>query len=47
MKDPTLDAFEHSLVPILDAGLADIVDPDTCIHREIGDGICLDHGTFR
>lgn len=36
------EAFEDSVVPILDAGLADIVDPDTCIHREIGDGVWLE-----
>jgi glyoxylase-like metal-dependent hydrolase (beta-lactamase superfamily II) len=34
-------AFEDSVAPILDAGLADIVDQDTRIHREIGDGIWL------
>ena len=32
-------AFDDSVAPILDAGLADLVDQDTRIHREIGDGI--------
>ena len=36
------EAFDDSVAPILDAGLADIVDPDTRIHREIGDGIWLE-----
>ena len=34
-------AFDDSVAPILDAGLADLVDQDTPIHREIGDGIWL------
>ena len=33
------EAFDDSVAPILDAGLADLVDSDTLIHREIGDGI--------
>jgi glyoxylase-like metal-dependent hydrolase (beta-lactamase superfamily II) len=36
------EAFDDSVAPILDAGLADIVDTDTRIHREIGDGIWLE-----
>ena len=36
------EAFEDSVAPILDAGLADLVDTDTLIHREIGDGIWLE-----
>ena len=36
------EAFDDSVAPILDAGLADIVDPQTRIHREIGDGIWLE-----
>jgi glyoxylase-like metal-dependent hydrolase (beta-lactamase superfamily II) len=36
------EAFEDSVAPILDAGLADVVDTDTVIHREIGDGIWLE-----
>jgi glyoxylase-like metal-dependent hydrolase (beta-lactamase superfamily II) len=35
------EAFEDSVAPILDAGLADLVDTDSRIHREIGDGIWL------
>ncbi len=36
------EAFEDSVAPILDAGLADLVDSDRPIHREIGDGIWLE-----
>ncbi|MGH3026461.1 MAG: MBL fold metallo-hydrolase, partial [Gaiellaceae bacterium] len=36
------EAFEDSVAPILDAGLADIVDADARVHREIGDGIWLE-----
>jgi glyoxylase-like metal-dependent hydrolase (beta-lactamase superfamily II) len=36
------EAFEDSVAPILDAGLADLVDTESRIHREIGDGIWLD-----
>lgn len=36
------EAFDDSVAPILDAGLADIVDASTRIHREIGDGIWLE-----
>lgn len=36
------EAFEDSVAPILDAGRADIVDMDTCVHREIGDGVWLE-----
>lgn len=35
-------AFEDSVAPVLDAGLADLVDQDTSIHKEIGDGIWLE-----
>jgi glyoxylase-like metal-dependent hydrolase (beta-lactamase superfamily II) len=36
------EAFDDSVAPILDAGLADLVDSDMPIHREIGDGIWLE-----
>jgi len=36
------EAFDDSVAPILDAGLADLVDTDTKVHREIGDGIWLE-----
>jgi glyoxylase-like metal-dependent hydrolase (beta-lactamase superfamily II) len=36
------EAFDDSVAPILDAGLAEIVDADSLIHREIGDGIWLE-----
>lgn len=36
------EAFDDSVAPILDAGLADIVDPETRVHKEIGDGIWLE-----
>jgi glyoxylase-like metal-dependent hydrolase (beta-lactamase superfamily II) len=36
------EAFEDSVAPILDAGQADIVDMDTRVHREIGDGVWLE-----
>ena len=35
-------AFDDSVAPILDAGLADLVDQDTRIHKEIGDGVWLE-----
>ncbi len=35
------EAFDDSVAPILDAGLADLVDTDSLVHREIGDGIWL------
>jgi glyoxylase-like metal-dependent hydrolase (beta-lactamase superfamily II) len=35
------EAFEDSIAPILDAGLADLGDTETRVHREIGDGIWL------
>ena len=35
------EAFDDSVAPILDAGLADLVDTDSLIHREIGNGIWL------
>jgi glyoxylase-like metal-dependent hydrolase (beta-lactamase superfamily II) len=36
------EAFEDSVAPILDAGLADLVDVDTRVHREIGNGVWLE-----
>lgn len=36
------EAFDDSVAPILDAGLADLVDPESLIHREIGNGIWLE-----
>jgi glyoxylase-like metal-dependent hydrolase (beta-lactamase superfamily II) len=36
------EAFDDSVAPILEAGLADIVDVETPIHREIGDGVWLE-----
>ncbi|MGH8149072.1 MAG: MBL fold metallo-hydrolase [Steroidobacteraceae bacterium] len=36
------EAFDDSVAPILDAGLADIVDPETRFHRELGDGLWLE-----
>jgi len=36
------EAFDDSVAPILDAGLADLVDPESLIHHEIGDGIWLE-----
>jgi len=36
------EAFDDSVAPILDAGLADIIDSDAGVHREIGDGIWLE-----
>jgi glyoxylase-like metal-dependent hydrolase (beta-lactamase superfamily II) len=38
------EAFADSVAPILDAGLADLVDPESLVHREIGDGIWLEDG---
>jgi glyoxylase-like metal-dependent hydrolase (beta-lactamase superfamily II) len=36
------EAFDDSVAPILDAGLAELVDADSLVHREIGDGIWLE-----
>ena len=36
------EAFDDSVAPILDAGLADLVDTDSLVHREIGNGIWLE-----
>jgi len=35
------EAYLDSVLPVVDAGLADIVESDTCVHREIEDGIWL------
>ena len=35
------EAFADSVAPILDAGLADLVDAESRVHREIGDGVWL------
>ena len=35
------EAFQDSVLPVVDAGLADIVESDHCVHREIEDGIWL------
>jgi glyoxylase-like metal-dependent hydrolase (beta-lactamase superfamily II) len=36
------EAYADSVLPVVAAGLADIVDSDHCIHREIEDGIWLE-----
>lgn len=36
------EAYLDSVLPVLDAGLAEIVDEDAIVHREIGDGIWLE-----
>ena len=36
------EAFDDSVAPILDAGLADLVDVDSRVHRELGDGVWLE-----
>ena len=35
------EAYDDSVLPVIEAGLADIVDEDVAVHREIGDGIWL------
>ena len=35
------EAYLDSVLPVVDAGLADIVESDHCVHREIEDGIWL------
>jgi glyoxylase-like metal-dependent hydrolase (beta-lactamase superfamily II) len=35
------EAYEDSVLPVVEAGLADIVESDHCVHREIEDGIWL------
>ena len=36
------EAFLDSIVPIMDAGLGEIVEEDMVVHREIGDGVWLE-----
>jgi glyoxylase-like metal-dependent hydrolase (beta-lactamase superfamily II) len=36
------EAFDDSVAPILDAGLADLVDVGSRVHRELGDGVWLE-----
>jgi len=36
------EAYLDSVLPVVDAGLADIVDSDHCVHRHIEDGIWLE-----
>jgi glyoxylase-like metal-dependent hydrolase (beta-lactamase superfamily II) len=36
------EAFDDSVLPVVEAGLADIVESGSCIHREIEDGIWLE-----
>jgi glyoxylase-like metal-dependent hydrolase (beta-lactamase superfamily II) len=39
------EAYLDSIMPIVDAGLADIVESDHCVHREIEDGVWLQDAT--
>ena len=39
------EAYLDSILPIVDAGLADIVESDHCVHREIEDGVWLQDAT--
>jgi glyoxylase-like metal-dependent hydrolase (beta-lactamase superfamily II) len=36
------EAFMDSVLPVVEAGLADIVESHSCVHREIEDGIWLE-----
>lgn len=36
------EAYLDSVLPVIDAGLADIVESDHCVHRHIEDGIWLE-----
>ncbi len=36
------EAYLDSVLPVVEAGRADIVDETTCVHREIGDGVWLE-----
>jgi len=36
------EAYLDSVLPVVEAGLADILDSDECVHREIEDGIWLE-----
>jgi glyoxylase-like metal-dependent hydrolase (beta-lactamase superfamily II) len=36
------EAYADSVLPVVEAGLADIVDSNACVHREIEDGIWLE-----
>jgi glyoxylase-like metal-dependent hydrolase (beta-lactamase superfamily II) len=37
-----LEAFLDSIVPVMEAGQADLVDESALVHREIGDGVWLE-----
>jgi glyoxylase-like metal-dependent hydrolase (beta-lactamase superfamily II) len=41
-EDLHLESFLDSIVPIMDAGMGEIVDEDMVVHREIGDGVWLE-----
>lgn len=36
------ESFDDSVLPVVEAGLADLVETDHVVHREIGDGIWLE-----
>jgi glyoxylase-like metal-dependent hydrolase (beta-lactamase superfamily II) len=36
------ESYSDSVLPVVEAGLADIVESDACVHREIEDGIWLE-----
>jgi glyoxylase-like metal-dependent hydrolase (beta-lactamase superfamily II) len=38
----TREAYAASVLPVIQAGLADIVESNHCVHREIGEGIWLE-----
>jgi glyoxylase-like metal-dependent hydrolase (beta-lactamase superfamily II) len=41
-EDDHLRAFKDSVLPVYDAGKAELVEADIAVHREIGDGIWLE-----
>ncbi len=42
IEDDHVRAFRDSVLPVYEAGRAELIEPDIAVHREIGDGIWLE-----
>jgi glyoxylase-like metal-dependent hydrolase (beta-lactamase superfamily II) len=42
LEDDHLRAFRDSVLPVYEAGRADLIEPDFAVHREVGDGVWLE-----
>jgi glyoxylase-like metal-dependent hydrolase (beta-lactamase superfamily II) len=42
IEDDHLRAFRDSVLPVYDAGRAELIEPDISVHRQIGDGVWLE-----